>query len=216
MEGMNSKKKTLRFQIKRYLYYVRSFFPLFLSHHPECDRFEAHTLKIGKTRLCIGCFVAYPTGLFSLTLFNVLQLDLLLSPLLLLLFSFLFNITLFLSFTKLTEIKIIKVFQKASIAIGVALLLIWIKALPFSRNTQISLSISIIWTYLILFNFKHMFTFLNICYNCPLIFRWGECPGFETMRNYWESHNLMNILLSMEEFSLKMKKKKEKGKRLFL
>ena len=30
------------------------------AHHPYCDPFEEHTFKIGKLRLCRGCWLSYP------------------------------------------------------------------------------------------------------------------------------------------------------------
>ncbi|MFW9922690.1 MAG: hypothetical protein ACFFDW_05290 [Candidatus Thorarchaeota archaeon] len=33
---------------------------LMLSHHPACDVYDSHVFKIGKLRLCRGCFLSYP------------------------------------------------------------------------------------------------------------------------------------------------------------
>ncbi|MBN1329354.1 MAG: hypothetical protein JXA54_07765 [Candidatus Heimdallarchaeota archaeon] len=33
---------------------------LFLAHHPFCETFDKHVFKIGKLRLCKGCFLSYP------------------------------------------------------------------------------------------------------------------------------------------------------------
>jgi hypothetical protein len=33
---------------------------LLLAHHPNCEEFESHVFKIGKLRLCRGCFLSYP------------------------------------------------------------------------------------------------------------------------------------------------------------
>ena len=35
-------------------------FHLMLSHHPFCEVFDPHVFKIGKLRLCRGCFLSYP------------------------------------------------------------------------------------------------------------------------------------------------------------
>ena len=34
---------------------------ILLSHHPNCEKFENHTLNIRGTRVCIGCLAFYPT-----------------------------------------------------------------------------------------------------------------------------------------------------------
>ncbi|NHJ32507.1 MAG: hypothetical protein FK732_06565 [Asgard group archaeon] len=35
-------------------------FILMLSHHPNCEIYDPHVFKIGKLRLCRGCFLSYP------------------------------------------------------------------------------------------------------------------------------------------------------------
>ena len=83
-------------KIKRFFLYLRSFGPLFLSHHPECERFKEHTINIGRIKLCIGCFVGYPTailGIYMLSFLNYIQ-DV--SPHFLILLSITFLLTFFL------------------------------------------------------------------------------------------------------------------------
>jgi len=53
---------------------LKSFFPLFLSHHPECKHFKGHTIKVGKVRLCIGCFIGYPSAILGIFLIYVIDL----------------------------------------------------------------------------------------------------------------------------------------------
>ena len=48
---------------------LRGFFkknPFLLAHHPSCDKFSHHTFSITDWRLCLGCFVIYPTAVISL------------------------------------------------------------------------------------------------------------------------------------------------------
>jgi hypothetical protein len=37
-----------------------STFELLLAHHPDCEEYDSHVFKIGKVRLCRGCFLSYP------------------------------------------------------------------------------------------------------------------------------------------------------------
>ncbi len=196
--------------------YLISFIPIMISHHPECERFKAHVFHCGRVKLCVGCFIAYPTGVLALTLFFFIRLDKIFSPLMLLFLAFIFNAFTLLSLTGLTRNKIIKSVQKGAIAVGVAFLLTWIKAIPLSisLSTKITFSLSIIVVFLGVYNFKHVFTFLNTCYHCPFIFQWWRCPGFTSMREKWEVHGLPNVLVSMEGFSARMKERREKGKSL--
>ena len=40
--------------------FSRDAFLLLLSHHPFCEVYDSHVFKIGKLRLCRGCFLSYP------------------------------------------------------------------------------------------------------------------------------------------------------------
>ncbi len=42
--------------------------PFLLAHHPSCDIFSSHTLNIRGWRLCLGCFVIYPSAVIALAL----------------------------------------------------------------------------------------------------------------------------------------------------
>ena len=47
--------------------------PFLLAHHPSCDVFSNHTLNIRGWRLCLGCFVIYPSAIIVLTLLFILS-----------------------------------------------------------------------------------------------------------------------------------------------
>ena len=65
--------------IKKFLLYSKSFLPFFLSHHPECESFKEHTINLGRVKLCIGCFISYPTAIFAFFLIRILNLHFLFS-----------------------------------------------------------------------------------------------------------------------------------------
>ena len=67
------KEERKRNKISNALLYVISFWPLLLSHHPECEKFKNHTLNIGKIRFCIGCFIGYPIAILGMFLIPILR-----------------------------------------------------------------------------------------------------------------------------------------------
>ena len=72
MEPISKKKEskvlsTLR-QIFRALFSWEAVH-LMLSHHPFCEVFDPHVFKIGKLRLCRGCFLSYPPLYALVTIF---------------------------------------------------------------------------------------------------------------------------------------------------
>jgi hypothetical protein len=129
---LNYNSKQRFSSIKKFFLYGKSFLPFFLSHHPECERFKEHTLNIGKVRLCIGCFIGYPTALCSFFLIRILNLSSMFSTLPFFILSFIFLGTFFLSPLNLVKSKKIKIFQKILIGIGAAILFNWIMERNFS------------------------------------------------------------------------------------
>ena len=47
--------------------------PFLLAHHPSCEYFSGHTLNFRGWRLCLGCFVIYPSAIVSLISLFVLS-----------------------------------------------------------------------------------------------------------------------------------------------
>ncbi len=40
--------------------------PIVLAHHPSCEKFSHHTFTFRGRKLCLGCFVMYPTAAVAL------------------------------------------------------------------------------------------------------------------------------------------------------
>jgi len=153
--------------------------PLILSHHPDCDKFKNHTFKIRKSKLCIGCFVGYPTAILGILIIwvsNLLNLFVsvhFLSIGISLLSSFI------LSPLKLTKIKSIKIIQKLLIGIGAAFMFwgVWSLPNPFAFNFLLFFfTFGIL---IIILNGYHVYGLYRICKKCEYSFDWDACPGFK-------------------------------------
>ena len=99
---------------------------LLLSHHPDCEKFKNHTIKIGSMRFCIGCFIGYPTAIIGILLFNVFKIYLLLDSITLLVCGIILLSFFLLSPLNLTKRKGIKIFQKFCIGLGSIFFFWWI------------------------------------------------------------------------------------------
>jgi len=106
----------------------------------------------------------------------------------------------------LTDIKIIKVLQKALIGMGAILLFFWISGLPNLESARI-IGFVFLYSLMILLNLYHAYGFLSTCNSCETPFEWGNCPGFKTVRDNFEKYELFNLLVHLKEFSLKKKQK---------
>lgn len=195
-------------RFKKILLYVKSFLPFFLSHHPECKYFKGHTINCGKIRLCIGCFIGYPTVFLTVFLLAMLDTNNFFSSDFFFILSFVFLGTFFLSLLNLTKKKIIKIIQKFLIGVGAALLYNWIMKRPNPRNINSKTAFIIFYPLLIILNLYHAYGILGSCYKCETPFNWGICSGFNNIRERMKNNNLENFLLKFESFSLKLQEKR--------
>lgn len=53
----------LRRIVRHPILFSRALSPITLSHHPDCQSFRHHCLRVRGHRLCIGCFTGIPTTL---------------------------------------------------------------------------------------------------------------------------------------------------------
>ncbi|MHA2182908.1 MAG: hypothetical protein ACXAAH_15930 [Promethearchaeota archaeon] len=190
--------------------FLKSLIPFFLSHHPECEDFKGHTLKCGKIRLCIGCFIGYPTAIITFFLIRSLNLNALFNTQPFLLISLVFLGTFFLSPLRLTKNKRIKILQKLLIGMGAALLFNWIMERPYSFSTNSRTAFIVFYILVVLLNFYHVYGILNSCYKCGTPFNWGKCAGFRNIRVRMENNGIENFFLKFENFSCKLLEKREK------
>ncbi len=196
---IHNQKKIIRFWL-----YLKSFFPMFLSHHPECDKFEDHTIKIAGLKLCIGCFIGYPTAILTFLVLNYFSFIKLIPIQLTLLLGIVFISFFFLSPLNLIKNRNSKICQKVIIGIGAALLLMWIMELPNLKRVNLYIAYNTLYFLLLVLNLYHVYGNLNKCYKCETPFDWGRCSGFCSIRKRIEKFNLKNFLTDLEGFSHKI------------
>lgn len=159
-----------------------SFISLMLSHHPDCARFKGHTIKIGKHRFCIGCFVGYPSaiiGIFALLTLNLIMVSS--ETFFLIGFTLLFSFIL--SPFKLTKVKAVKIVQKILIGFGSSFLFWGVWTSPNSFLINLFFFFIVFGVLLALLNLYHFYSLFKTCKKCEFSFSWSECPRFEKIRN---------------------------------
>jgi len=199
------KKKTLepnaslkrRGKIQNFLLYFKSFLPLILSHHPECERFQGHTIKIGKYGLCIGCFVGYPAAIIGLIIIRILNLGSIIPSIFFFIFGIVFIASFIASPLNLIKTKSIKIIQKIIIGIGSSFLFYWILDLPININFKFNLFLIILWSLLSLFNLHHIYSFYKMCKKCQTPFEWATCSGFNSIKNNLHKYRLNDFFKFM-------------------
>ncbi|MBD3256447.1 MAG: hypothetical protein GF383_15220 [Candidatus Lokiarchaeota archaeon] len=189
---------------KKYFQYLKCLKPLLLSHHPVCDKFSNHVITIGKKKLCIGCFIGYPSTIIGIIilyfsdLINILDRTLFLSIGTLLLSTFI------LSLLNLAEIKIVKIIQKICLGLGAAFLFWWIWTLSNFFFLNLIYFLLIFGFLSALLNAYHTYGWYRICRKCEHSLNWRECPsGFQKIMQCFEEHGLDNILPLRKENSQK-------------
>jgi hypothetical protein len=166
---------------------------ILLSHHPSCKKFDKHTIKIGKYKFCIGCFIGYPTAIIGILAFYFLNLSDIFDSTFFFTVGMIFISFFILSPLNLTKIKIIKIFQKFLIGIGSVFLYFWIWSLQNLFIVNFIYFIMVFGLLLTLLNAYHAYGFYKICKNCENSLDWENCPGFQELSKCFKEHNLTNI-----------------------
>ena len=154
-------------------YYIH----LLFSHHPPCPRYDSHTLNVGKIRLCIGCFIGYPSGVLA----GLLGSWLFLSDLVSLQALFWIGTVLFtaflLSFTSWTAWKPLKIMQKFSVGTGGGFIL---SVAFFSVDWILIYRLALVWGVAMLLltpvGILHYWGFKKTCRGCPYHEDLKNCP----------------------------------------
>ena len=161
--------------------------PILLSHHPNCDHFSKHVYHISKYKLCIGCFTFYPSIVITI-IFTMLFIDLNFFNLIMIFnISFLFMLPVILNFLKLSKFKVLKIFSKVSLGIGIGLYVVAIFGLPFHIVIKVFtiLEINIFVGVIAYIRSKHI---QKECNKCDYQGDWDSCPGMKNIRDKLYEH----------------------------
>jgi len=161
--------------------FFKKYSSLLISHHPECDKFKNHTLKIGSLNFCIGCFIGYPTAIIGILVFYFFRIYNLFDSITLLLLGLAFLSFFFLSPLKLTKRKEIKILQKFFLGLGSVFLFWWIWTLTSDIFLNLLLFSVIFGAIIIILNGYHAYSFLKTCSTCKYKTDWHNCPGFKSI-----------------------------------
>jgi len=200
-------KEKKRSKLSETFLVIKSFGSFFLRHHPECENFKGHAIKLRKYEFCIGCFIGYPTSFISIIFLGVFKLNESIPSNYLIIYGILFMSTFFLSFSGVTKIKIIKIIQKIFIGFGSALIFWGIFSLNFPVFTNSIIFLLVFGIILTVLNIYHAYGLYDTCKKCEFQFKWSQCPGFETIRNNLKEYDLPNLMVDIE---FRSKSKKEK------
>ncbi|QEE16954.1 hypothetical protein DSAG12_02785 [Promethearchaeum syntrophicum] len=151
--------------------------PMLLSHHPPCERYENHTINIGKFRLCIGCFIGYPSALLTIILTKILYDHKSFNLIPILIIGIIFSLAQLLSLTSITEKKSVKIIQKFLMGTGSGFIIIFLYLtinLPeIFKLIVVFICISIL---IIPIGILHYRTSSRTCENCEIKEISGKCP----------------------------------------
>ncbi len=183
--------KTKRNKITTFFLYLKSYSPLLLSHHPECEKFKEHTFKIKNYKVCIGCSVGYLTAIITLIIINFLNLIKIIDSQYFLILGLIFLGTFILGPLHIINSKKVKTLQKILIGIGTIFIISWIGTLPNSPKINLILIFIVICIVLWVLNVYHGYGFFNTCKKCDTPMDFENCPGFERIRNSLKKYNLI-------------------------
>lgn len=149
--------------------------PFLLSHHPHCRYFDNDVYRMGRHRLCIGCFTSYPIAIIIVALwflgFFTYHWQILL------LLGLIFGLIQLTSFTRLTDRKGVKILVKFFLGLGFGFFASSILAMPIALWLKVVTFINggIVTGMLGVFRYKKI---IKICEKCEYGGNYYICPGF--------------------------------------
>ena len=173
----------------------KEMFRLLFAHHPPCATFQTHTLRLGRIRLCIGCFIGYPSAVVALLVsFNFLS-QFPWSPWWLVIFGIVFVLSQLWSFFSFSQRKLIKIIQKMLIGTGSGMILAGVFNI---LDQPLWMKILSLWSTILLIigpiGLFHYFTMKSVCNQCQQKQDLGYCP--ETIS--FADHRTSNSEISTE------------------
>ena len=155
----------------------KSVAPMIISHHPPCERYENHTINIGRLKFCIGCFIGYPSAVLTIILTKILYDRYSFNLIPILIIGIILSLAQLLSLTSLPEFKSIKIIQKLLIGTGSGFIIIFlyltINIPEIFKLVLIYIAISIL---VLPIGILHYRTSLKTCENCTIKKIPGKCP----------------------------------------
>lgn len=147
---------------------------LTLSHHPTCLLFAAHTYRVGRVRLCVGCFTAYPIAI--LTSLAVIGLHPPVAWPWILGLGITLGLVQVVSFAGLARTKAAKVAVKAALGLGIGLTVAGTFLAPWNWGARwaLLLGFAAAGTVGLLPTVPRM---LAVCSSCMHQRDWDRCPG---------------------------------------
>jgi hypothetical protein len=154
--------------------------PFTLSHHPDCQSFSHHCLRVRGHRLCIGCFTGIPTTLaafFALILASSLGLRL----------GFLNALLLGVAVEVVAfPLKAIHAWKRVSVRVGLKMLQAvgvgFLFYAPLTLQAPLLLQLLVVFLlYMIAYTVlgaARVYEAEKTCGACEYKGNWNECPGF--------------------------------------
>jgi hypothetical protein len=184
-------KLQIRHAVLHPIKFLRSLGPFALAHHPQCEQFANHSLKLGDRRFCIGCFVGYPVFILSIfmlwisSLYFGFSLGLVESILVGVAFE---SATLFVKAAHSGESVHAKMAVKGSQGIGLAFVFYPFLVLKAPLVFKFYV-LFIIWsTFNLIMGAVRLYETGKTCEACQYKSGWSKCPGFrETVRKLYDA-----------------------------
>lgn len=157
--------------------FFRAIKPIVWSHHPLCEEYKDHTLRILGKDICIGCFVGYTSAIIFLLIGSLTGLFSTLTQQLLWRYGWLFSAGFLFSLFRLTKYKPLKIFSKILIGMGLAFFLVAIWVYPWIIGVKILAIFLFLQMTFIIINLVRALDMYHTCKKCAFKADWDHCPG---------------------------------------
>ncbi len=158
---------------------IKKYWPILLAHHPLCEKFDSHVIKIGKNKYCIGCLFGNSAGIISLISLFVLRFYGLLPEWNFIRVGLFLMLSYLLSIFGITKFRSIKIVSKILIGIGFSFILFSIWTLEYPLWVILFATALIMYICMLPINIKRIWEINKICQACEQKNENNECSGFK-------------------------------------
>ena len=148
------------------------------SHAPDCREYRGEFLRIGRLKLCVGCFVSYPLAILIVVSYLIFGNVLGIPFYAYIVFGAIFGMFQVLNLLNVSKHPVSKVIVKICLGIGLGLITIGVFTIPLHLIFRIVIFFFLVNIARAIGGFR-LQRMEKICKKCPQYDNWYYCEGFK-------------------------------------
>jgi hypothetical protein len=167
---------------------IKGIFPIILSHHPVCSKFDSDTYGVLGWRICLGCSTTYPVAVMVVVMDILLRWDRLIGTWIvhkewLLFAGVVLGSMQVIKYLHPPQTKSLRIAVKIALGLSIGGLTVWFFTFPAIFAIQFGMFIT--FAFILGFVASYRYNYLRtICAGCIYHGDWDLCYGFRTLNHH--------------------------------